>query len=468
MKFTGDRYPGFALRASAVLLLAAFVPLSLCYSQNLSVKFEKFTLPNGLTVIMHEDHSVPIVSVNVWYHVGSCREKPGRTGFAHLFEHIMFEGSQNVPPGEFDKWLEAAGGDNNGSTTTDRTNYWENVPSNALELCLFLESDRMGFLLPTMSEARVNQQRDVVKNEKRQSFDNQLYGQAEIIIPENLFPPDHPYHWNTIGSMEDLTAATHDDVADFFKKYYVPSNASLAIAGDIDPVKTKEMVTRWFSDVPAQNPVMPLGQPPVYMTAQKRLVNEDNVELPRLYLAWATPAEFAPGDAELDVLSNVLAGGKNSRLYKRLVYDMQIAQDVEAFEQSGGLASQFYVIATARPGHTLTELESVIWEEINKVKADGPTKREVDRAVNGFESGFLDRLEAIGGFGGKADQLNQYYTLTGSPDFFNQDLARYKSLAPDGVQSICQKYLREDGCVILSVVPKGKTDLAAQSKKEGK
>ncbi|RPJ60265.1 MAG: insulinase family protein [Acidobacteria bacterium] len=434
----------------------------------IKVSYTRFTLPNGLTVILHEDHSVPLVSVNTYYHVGSGREKPGRTGFAHLFEHLMFEGSGNVPEGKFDQWLEAAGGDNNGSTNTDRTNYWEDAPSNALELPLFLESDRMGYLLKAMSPAKVDGQRDIVKNERRQSYENRPYGMASILLGENLYPPDHPYHWPTIGSMEDLSAASFEDVTEFFKRYYGPNNASLSIAGDIDTAKTKALVEKWFGEIPAGPPVPPFSAPPARLLEEKRLVFEDKVQLPRLYMAWLSPSAFAPGDAELDVVASVLASGKNSRLYKRLVYELQIAQDVSAFQASARLGSSFLIIATARQGHTLPELESVIQEEINRLKSQPPTAREVERVVNQFEAGFLSRMERIGSFGGKADQLNHYYTTTGNPDYFNEDLGRYKALEPGDVSNAAQNYLLDKARVILSVVPNGKKELAAITAKEQK
>src|SRR5262245_8443603 len=292
----------------------------------LEVPYVQFTLANGLNVILHRDTSVPVVSVNVWYHVGSGNERPGRTGFAHLFEHVMFEGSMHVPEGSFDTWLEAAGGNNNGSTTNDRTNYYEDMPANALELALFLESDRMGFLLDEKAPDKINGQRDVVKNEKRQSVDNQPYGQAFIELPAMLYPTGHPYSWSTIGSMEDLTAASFEDVARFFRTYYVPSNASLVIAGDIDIANTRKLVEKWFSDVPAGKPVPALSVPTVVLDGVKKKTITDRVQLSRLFLAWHTPALLKPGDAEMDIISNLLSGGKNSRLYKRLVYDLQIAQ----------------------------------------------------------------------------------------------------------------------------------------------
>lgn len=436
--------------------------------QGISVPYTRFTLPNGLTVILHEDHSTPTVSVNIYYHVGSGREKPGRTGFAHLFEHIMYEGSGHVPEGKYDQWLEAAGGENNGSTSSDRTNYWINVPSNALELALFVESDRMGFLLDAMSPAKVDGQRDVVKNERRQSYENRPYGMASILIDENLYPPDHPYHWPTIGSMEDLTAASYEDVVEFFKRFYGPNNASLSIGGDIDPVRTRALVEKWFSDVPAGPPVPPPGAPVAFLGAEKRLVYEDKVQLPRLYMAWHSPAVFTPGDAEMDIVANVLTGGKNARLYKRLVYELQIAQDVMAYQASARLGSSFQLVATARAGHTLAELEKVITEEMQRLLKDGVEERELERAVNQYEAAFLRRLESVGGFGGKVDQLNNYYVQTGNPDYFNEDMARYRALDPGDVRSAAQTILRDDNRVVLSVVPKGKPELAAPARKEAK
>ncbi|HLN93176.1 MAG TPA: pitrilysin family protein, partial [Thermoanaerobaculia bacterium] len=428
----------------------------------LAIPYTQFTLGNGLDVILHEDHSVPLVAVDAWYHVGSAREKPGRTGFAHLFEHIMFEGSGHVPEGDFDNWLEAAGGDNNGSTDNDRTNYWETVPSNALELALFLESDRMGYLLNAMGPEKVNGQRDVVKNERRQSYENRPYGVAFLKLPEEMYPPTHPYHWPVIGSMEDLTAASYEDVVQFFKSYYGPNNTTLVVAGDIDPVETRRLVEKWFSDVPRGAPVAPLSAPPAVLAGEKRITLEDKVQLPQLFIAWHTPPYFHPGDEAMDVLARVLASGKNSRLYKRLVYDLQIAQDVSASQNSGALGSMFLVTATAREGHGLSEIEKVIGEELAKLESEPPAIRELERAVNQIESAFYGALERVGGFGGKADRLNLYEFYTGRPDYFTEDLARYTSLDPRDLQSTARTYLRDDARVVLSVVPTGKKSLAAE------
>jgi zinc protease len=419
----------------------------------LEVKYTDFWLPNGLHVILHEDHTVPMVTVNVWYHVGSANEKPGRTGFAHLFEHLMFMGSGHVKEGQFDTLLETAGGENNASTAEDRTNYYIDVPSNALELALYLESDRMGYLLDALTPASVNAQRDVVKNERRQSYENRPYGQADIALGELLFPPGHPYHWPTIGYMPDLTAASYQDVVEFFKKYYAPNNASLSIAGDVDPVAARKMVEKWFSEIKPGPLVEPIAPPAAYLTEVRKKTLPDKVQLPRLYLAWLTPAGFAPGDASLDVVSSILAGGKNSRLYKRLVYEMQIAQSVVAEQQSQALRGSFLVVATPRPGHTLDEMQKVIDEEIEKLRETPPSQREVDRAVNQVEASFYARMERVGGGGGLGDQLNGYFVETGDPDFFAEDLARYRALSPTDIQAAVRLFLPRDRRVELSVVP---------------
>jgi zinc protease len=429
--------------------------------RTLHVPFTQFTLPNGLHVILHEDHTVPLATVNVWYHVGSAREKPGRTGFAHLFEHLMFEGSGHVKEGEFDTLLEAAGATNNGSTETDRTNYYIDTPSNAIDLALFLESDRMGYLLDAMSPERVNGQRDVVKNERRQNYENAPYGMASIEIDKMLYPEGHPYRWPTIGYMEDLTAASYDDVVEFFRKYYQPANASLVVAGDIDPVKTRASIEKWFSDVkPGTAPVPPIDYPHAMLTGVSRKTIEDRVQLPRLYLSWLTPPLFKPGDAELDVLSQILAGGKNSRLYKRLVYDLQIAQDVSAFQASAALDSQFQIVVTARPPDASTtptalveRIRSIVDEEIAALQKTPPSAREFERAINQIEASFYNRMESVGGFNGIGNQLNAYYTEAGNPDYFNEDLSRYRALSAGDVQAAAAFWLPAGRRVELTVEP---------------
>ena len=440
-------------RILLVLLALLTSPLSAQSPAPLQVPYRQFTLANGLNVILHRDTSIPVVAVNMWYYVGSANEKPGRTGFAHLFEHLMFEGSKHVPEGQFDILLEGAGGDNNGSTANDRTNYVIDVPSNALELALFLESDRMGYLLDTMSPQRVDGQRDVVKNERRQSYENRPYGMASIELDKMLWPSNHPYSWPTIGYMEDLTAASYEDVVEFFKKYYTPNNASLVIAGDIDFDRTRALVEKWFGEIARGAVVEPIAPPAAILTGVQKKTLTDKVALPRLYLAWLTPRFYAPGDSALDITSSVLAGGKNSRLYKRLVYDMQIAQDVSAFQQSAALGSQFQIVATARSGHTAEELKTVIDEELDRLRRDGPDPREVQRAINQMEASFYERMEKVGGFGGKADQLNAYKFAGGGPDYFAEDLARYTSLSPADIQSAAAQWLPADRRVELVVGP---------------
>jgi zinc protease len=445
------------MRCRAIVLTTVLLAcqMSMAAQAPLQVPYRLFTLQNGLTVVLHQDRSVPVVGVNVWYHVGSANERPGRTGVAHLFEHLMFEGSKHVKEGEFDTLLEAAGANNNGSTDNDRTNYIIDVPANALELALFLESDRMGYLLDTMSPARVDGQRDVVKNERRQSYENQPYGMAFIELTQLLFPPQHPYSWPTIGNMEDLTAASYEDVVAFFKTYYAPNNASLVIAGDIDLDATQKLVEKWFAEIPRGAPLPPLPPLPAYLTEVKRKTLTDQVQLPRLHLAWVTPPAYAPADATLDVVASILTGGKNSRLYKRLVYDTQIAQDVSAFQASQSLGSMFLIMATARPGHNADEMQKAIDEELDRLRREPPEAREVERAINEIEASFYRRMERVGGFSGKANQLNAYYFASGNPDFFAEDLARYKSLTPADVQAALLKWLPPDRRVELTVVPEG-------------
>lgn len=448
-----------------VLLAAIAVATSgtAAYAQTpaLTVPYTHFTLPNGLNVILHEDHSVPIVSINMWYHVGSGREKPGRTGFAHLFEHLMFEGSKHVPEGAFDTWLEAAGANNNGSTNRDRTNYYIDMPSNALDLGLFLESDRMGYLLDIVTPQLVNGQRDVVKNERRQGVENAPYGMADVKIDELLYPKGHPYSWPTIGYMEDLTAASDEDVREFFRTYYAPGNASLSIAGDIDIAEARKKIERWFSDVKPGARIEPNEYPPAMLTGVKKERMTDKVQLPRLTLAWLTAPLLQPGDAELDLVASILAGGKNARLYKRLVYDMQIAQSVQAYQASGTLGSEFYIVVMARPqaGKTADqvteEIKAIVDEELDTLRREAPEARELQRAVNKTEASFFARMERVGGFGGKADQLNGYFAMTGNPDYFNEDLSRYRAVNVDDIRAAVRRFLPKDARVELTVVPEG-------------
>ena len=428
-------------------------------AQDLHVPYETFTLPNGLQVIVHEDRSVPVVAVNIWYHVGSGDERPGRTGFAHLFEHIMFMGSQHVPTGRFDQLLEGAGANNNGSTTEDRTNYYEEGPSNALGLMLYLDADRMGYLIPEITPEKVDLQRGVVQNERRQRVDNQPYGLAEENILSRLYPAGHPYSWPVIGSMADLQAASIEDVRNFFRTWYVPNNATLVIAGAVSPAEARQLATHWFGDVPKGNEVSRNAQPAAFALPHDVYATlEDRVQLPRVYDAWHTVRAFAPDDATLDQLASILAGGRSSRLYKRLVYELQIATQVTAYHDSGHLDGSFRLFATARAGHDLNELARVIDEEIRKIAEEGPTAREVQRVQNEMEASFLGRMETDLG---KSDQLNYYNYFVGTPDYFQQDLDRYRRITAADIQRVARQYLTGAHRVVLSVVPQGKTNLAA-------
>jgi zinc protease len=426
----------------------------------MNIPFLQRTLDNGLDVLVHEDHNCPIVAVNVWYHVGSKNEVPGRTGFAHLFEHLMFEGSQHYDHGYFQP-LQQAGASLNGSTNADRTNYWEVVPNSALELALWMESDRMGYLLPALTDAKFNNQREVVLNERRQNYENRPYGLAGMALVSELYPPEHPYHWLTIGAAEDLRAAHLDDVRAFFQRYYHPNNASLALAGAVDADTAFRLADAYFGSLPGGvKPNEPGPPPPPPRTAETRLLLEDRVELPRLYLAWHSPSLFAPDDAEMDLVADVFAGGKTSRLYRALVYEQRVATEVAASQNSRELSGYFQVVATAAPGRSLAELESSITVEMERVCAEGPTAAEIERGIAQAEAHFISRLQTVGGFGGKSDQLNAYNVFLRDPAFFDRDLDRYRKADAAGITRAANTWLRPRGRVALSVVPRGKPELA--------
>jgi zinc protease len=425
----------------------------------MTLTYSKHTLGNGLDVLVHEDRACPIVSVNLWYHVGSKNEVPGRTGFAHLFEHLMFEGSKHHDKGYFQP-LQGAGALLNGSTNADRTNYWEVVPTNAFELALWMESDRMGYLLPALTDAKFANQRDVVLNERRQNYENRPYGLAPMAMLAALFPPEHPYHWTTIGEIADLHAAQIDDVRRFFSTYYHPANASLAIAGDVDTEEALGLVRRYFDEIEPGPTVAPVRPADPVLTGETRLLLEDRVELPRLYIAWITPAMFADDDAELDLAADILANGKTSRLYRRLVYDQRAATDVSAAQNSREAGGFLQIAATAAPGRTLAELERAIREEVARLAADGPTDDEIERGRVQAEAQFIYRLQTVGGFGGKSDQLNAYNTFLGDPGYFEQDLTRYQKVTARSLQEAVRRYLAHPNRVTLSIVPRGKTVFA--------
>jgi zinc protease len=418
----------------------------------------KRTLPNGLDVVVHEDHHVPIVAVNIWYHVGSKNERPGRTGFAHLFEHLMFEGSEHHDRGYFQP-LQGAGASLNGSTNADRTNYWEVVPTNALELALWMESDRMGYLLPALTKAKFANQRDVVLNERRQNYENRPYGFAVMALASALFPPAHPYHWLTIGAVEDLRAMQFEDVQAFFRTYYHPGNASLVMAGDVETADAFERAERYFGEL-GRGPRPAAIRADAALSREVRLILEDRIELPRLYVAWHTPAMFADGDAEMDLLADFLANGKTSRLYRTLVYEKRLAVDVSAAQQSRELSSFFLLVVTATPGRSLTEVGAVVDNELEQLADTGPDDSEMERGIAQAEAHFLYRLQTVGGFGGKSDQLNAYNVLRGDPGFFAADLHRYRTATRETVRAAAAAHLRIDRRVLLSVVPRGESALA--------
>jgi zinc protease len=421
------------------------------------VEFERFSLPNGLDVILHVDRKLPIVHVNQWYHVGSKNERAGRTGFAHLFEHEMFQGSKNVP-GEYFDAVEKAGanlqeGGVNGTTSNDRTNYFATVPSGSLEYLLWVEADRLSTLAEAMSQAKLDEQRAVVRNERRQSMENTPYGRWFTLILENLHPAGHPYSWSVIGSHEDLMAASLEDVREFFHRYYTPSNLTLTIAGDFDPAEAKTLVAKYFGGIPAGPP---LDRPERFiptLDGEKIVEVMDRVPQERTYFAWPSPAYFDKGDADLDLASLILTDGLSSRLNKNLVYDKQLASNVSSFNNGMEISGFFVVFATARPGASLDDIEATVTAEIARLAKSGPTAEEVDRAKTKWEYNFVTGLERIGGFGGKADLLGQYNTFLGDPDKFDEDVQRYRGATASSIQAAVSKYLDTRNRVLVRFHP---------------
>lgn len=420
----------------------------------------RFRLENGLDVVLHEDHKTPIVAVNIWYHVGSKDEAPGRNGFAHLFEHVMFQGSKHVAEDAYFRHLEEAGASGvNGTTNTDRTNYFETVPSNRLELALWLESDRMGFLLDHASDETFKSQREVVKNERRQNYENAPYGLVSALEFGRIFPKDHPYHLLTIGTPEDLDRATFEDVKNFFRTYYVPNNATLVIAGDIQPQKAKAMIEKYFAPIPRGKDVTVRLAPDLAPLGKVRLDVAAGVELPRVYVDYRTPAFFKDGDADLDVAGQVLCGGKSSRLYKRLVYDLQIAQDVSCGQGSMQLASVFRIVVTAKANKTNAQTAPLIDEEIAKLAAVAPSVAEIARAKAQIRASHLFELERIAN---KANQINQYVHYTNTPDYFDKDVGRYDAVDAASVKAVAATYLAGKDRVRVFVKPDPTAPLAGK------
>jgi zinc protease len=415
------------------------------------IPYEKHILPNGLVLIIHEDHKAPIVAVNVWYHVGSKNEKPGKTGFAHLFEHLMFNGSEHFNDDYF-KALEKVGATGlNGTTNVDRTNYFQNVPSSALEYVLFLESDRMGHLLGAIDQAKLDEQRGVVQNEKRQG-ENQPYGVVSQLLAESTYPAGHPYSWTTIGSMEDLNAASLEDVREWFRTYYGPNNAVLVVAGDVNPSEVKAQVEKYFGHIPPGPPLAKQTAWIAKMSGERRASVEDRVPQPRIYMVWNVPPLTDPEADLLELFSMLLSEGKSSRLYKRLVFDEQSATDVNASLWGKELGSQFMIVATAKPGGSLGTVEAQVREELNRLLASGPTAEELERAKSTWRAQFLRGIERVGGFGGKSDVLASGEIYYGNPAAFQRRWATIASATPAAVKAVANKWL-SDGLFVLEVHP---------------
>lgn len=417
------------------------------------IDYGKTVLPNGLEVILVEDHRLPIVAVNIWYHVGPANEAPGLTGFAHLFEHMMFAATRHVPRGMADSLLEGAGAtDSNGSTDFDRTNYYDTVPSNQLELALWIHADRMGYLLDVLDQAALSNQQDVVRNERRQNIEDRPYGIVEEALYHTLFPKDHPYYADVMGSHADIQGARLADVREFFRRYYGPNNASIVIAGDIDKARTLALVRKYFGSFKRSEPVArrTVVTPPI--TSERRVQVADRIELPRVFMGWLTPPAYHPGDAELDVLAQILAGGKSSRLYKTLVYDRQIAQEVNASQNSYGIASTFVVDVTARPGQPLRDIEAVVDGELAALRDNGPSEREVERARNMIETRLLAQIQKLGN-DGLANLVNRYNQYTGDPGYLQKDLERVGRVSAADVQRAARQYLQRNARAVVEGVP---------------
>ena len=414
------------------------------------IDFEKYTLANGLEVILSEDHRLPIAAVNIWYHVGPANERPGLTGFAHLFEHMMFQGSKHVGENQI-TFLQAAGATGiNGTTGFDRTNYFETVPAEKLELALWLESDRMAFLLETLTARNLANQRDVVRNERRQR-ENSPYTLVEEELYRQLFPEGHPYRAPIIGSHADIESASLQDVRDFCRQFYIPNNASLAVVGDFDSSNAKRLVEKYFGPIEAGRPVLTPDVTTPAIPSPKRVTVTDRVELPRIYKAWLTAPIYQPGDAESDVLARILGGGRASRLYQKLVYEKQIAQDISAGHQSMMLGSVFTLRATAKPGVALADLEKALDAELVAMQSSGPIREELERARNGIQANFVFGLELVGGMGGVADHLNSYNHYLGDPGYITKDWARYEAVTTADVQQAALVLREETGVVVMGV-----------------
>ncbi len=416
----------------------------------LNIEYERYKLKNGLEIILHKDDNLPLVAVNLWYKVGSANEQKGKTGMAHLFEHMMFQGSQNVPKEMHFRHIQEAGGNLNGSTNFDRTNYYEKLPSNFLELALWLESDRMGFLLPALTQEKLDNQKSVVINERLERYDNQPYGLAWEILLSNLYADGHPYSWPTIGYIDDISNFSLDEVSSFFKRYYSPANASLVVAGNYDKIFVREKIDKYFAEIPDSVTPVETQTSTLNLDAGKVIVREENVQLQRIYLAWPSEIAYGSDAAALDILADILSGSKNSRLYKNIVFEKEMAQDVSAFHYSGKLAGHFIIIATVKQGKSPDTIKDEIFKELEKLKQSGATEYELKKTKNSIRSGFIFSLQNLDTM---ANQLNYYNFFLGEPNSFNNDLNRYSEVTNDRILAVADKYFSKP-FVELRVKPK--------------
>lgn len=424
-------------------------------TEHLAIPFVKYKLPtNGLEVILAEDHTTPLVATNIWYHAGPINEAPGRTGFAHLFEHLMFQGSAHVGDDQHFRILEARGASSiNGTTDFDRTNYLATVPAGELPLALWLESDRMGFLLDTLTQGKLDNQRQVVMNERRQNLENAPYGPSGEKLNQLLFAPTHPYYGYVMGSMRDLNAATLEEVQQFFQAYYAPANATLVIAGDFDPASARTWVDKYFATLPSRAPPKARAFETPALTEVRRLTVQEPVALARIKMAWLTPPAFAEGDADLDVLGLVLSGGASSRLHRRLVYELELAESVGAGQQSMSATGIFQVVVTARPKASVQAIEAETLAVLAGLVTHPPTAHECRRARNLLETNLISQLQYLGGFSGRADMLNRYNQYVGDPGFLQADLARYNRVTPNSLAHAANTYLSPTARAVVTTVP---------------
>ncbi len=417
----------------------------------LKIKFDEYRLDNGMRVILHQDDSVPIVTINIWYHVGSKNEKKGKTGFAHLFEHMMFQGSEHVADNMHFRLIQSAGGTLNGSTFFDRTNYYETLPSHFLEMGLWLESDRMGFLLPAMTQEKLDNQRDVVKNERRQHVDNQPYGLWLEKMLELAYPKDFPYHWPIIGYMEDIDAARLEDVSRFFQTYYAPNNASLIIAGDFDPEKVRQLIDKYFGSIKKGNIIPPISTKfNNYHSGEKRTVIKDRVQLPRIYMAYHIPAYGTKESYTTEIMSDILSEGKSARLYQSLIYKKQIAQDAHALMLNMQETSLLIFLVTAKPGVSVDKLEKELQIEIDRMINEPVSEYELQRIINQIEARKIRELQSVNS---KADLLNLFAVYFDDPDLINHEIERYKSIGAADIKKTAGNYLNNDNRVVVTFLP---------------